>query len=151
MYQEYFNGPFHISTNPAKLQLNVIHKYLAQESYWAQNIPEAIVVKASQNSLNFGLYQNEEQIGYARVISDFATFAYLCDVFVLPEHQGQGLSKWMMQSVLAHPDLQGLRRMMLMTKDAHGLYAQFNFTPLADASKCMEMTKPGIYKNKSPA
>lgn len=151
MYQEYSNSRFFISTDPAKLQLNVIHGYLAQESYWAQNIPEAIVVKAIQNSLNFGLYWAGDQIGYARVISDFATFAYLCDVFVLPEHRGQELSEWLLQCVLAHPDLQGLRRMMLMTKDAHGLYAQFNFTPVADASRCMEIARPAHYKNKQPA
>jgi len=148
MYQEYSNDPFLISTDPAKLQLPVIHGYLSRESYWAQNIPEGMVGKAIQNSLNFGLYKAGVQIGFARIISDLTTFAYLCDVFVLPEFRGQGLSKWLMQCVLEHPVLQGLRRMMLMTKDAHGLYAQFNFTPLADASRCMEIARPTIYKNK---
>jgi len=151
MYQEYTNKTFLISTDPAKLQLEVIHEYLAQESYWAQEIPEAIVARAMQHSLNFGLYQAEKQIGYARIISDFATFAYLCDVFVLPNYRGQGLSKWLMTCILAHPDLQGLRRIMLLTKDAQGLYAQFGFTTLADASRCMEIARPAIYKNKQPA
>lgn len=149
MYPEYRAGDYLISTDPAKLQLEVIHGYLAQESYWAQNIPMVTVVRAVENSLNFGLYTAEKQIGYARIISDLATFAYLCDVFVLPAFRGKGLSKWLMQCILAHPDLQGLRRIMLMTKDAHGLYAPFGFTPMADASKCMEMTRPGIYKKNT--
>ena len=151
MYQEYFKEPFLISTNPDKLQLEVIHQYLAGESYWAPHIPEEIVLRAIQNSLNFGLYTNNQQIGYARIISDFATFAYLCDVFILSDYRGQGLGKWLIKCVLIHPDLQGLRRIMLMTKDAHTLYAPFGFTPLPDAAKCMEITRPAIYKNNQPA
>lgn len=147
MYQEYRQDPFLISTDPGKLNLGVIHHYLAKESYWAENIPLATVGKSIRNSLCFGLYQADEQIGFARIISDYATFAYLADVYVLTEYRGKGLSKWLMQCVLQHPELQGLRRIMLMTKDAHGLYAKYGFAPIADAGNCMAITKPGLYKN----
>ncbi|PIQ22950.1 MAG: GNAT family N-acetyltransferase, partial [Cytophagales bacterium CG18_big_fil_WC_8_21_14_2_50_42_9] len=105
----------------------------------------SLVEKSIQNSLNFGVYQQEEQVGYARVISDFTTFAYLCDVFILPDYRGRGLSKWLITCIQEHPELQGLRRFMLMTRDAHGLYSQHGFSPLKDATGVMEITKPGIY------
>lgn len=150
MPREYHNGEFIISTDPARLQVDVIHRYLAEESYWAENIPQEVVNQAMANSLNFGLYTNSgQQAGYARVITDYATFAYLCDVFVLPAFRGQGLSKWLMACIMAHPELQNLRRFMLMTRDAHGLYTQFGFAPLKDASKCLEIARPGLYKLKT--
>jgi GNAT superfamily N-acetyltransferase len=119
-----------ISTDKAKLDLDVIHQFLSQDSYWAQNIPRELVQRAIHNSLCFGLYYQDQQVGFARVISDLATFAYLSDVFVVPSHRGKGLSKFLIETISTYPDLQGLRRWMLATKDAHTLYAQFGFTPL---------------------
>ena len=150
MIQEYTNGNFIISTDPARLNVEVIHRYLAEESYWAENIPGEVVTRAINHSLNFGLYTAAgQQAGFARVITDFATFAYLCDVFVLPDYRGLGLSKWLMACIMAHPDLQNLRRFMLMTKDAHSLYTRFGFTPLKDAAKCLEIARPGLYKESA--
>jgi GNAT superfamily N-acetyltransferase len=150
--QEYTNGNFIISTDPARLDVAVIHQYLAEESYWAQNIPRELVALAIAGSLNFGLYASGgKQIGFARVITDYATFAYLCDVFVLPDYRGQGLSKWLMTCVMAHPDLQNLRRFMLMTRDAHSLYTRFGFTPVKEPANCLEIARPGLYKNKDQA
>jgi len=145
MYQEYQKDDFIVSTDPDKLNLTVIHWYLSERSYWAKGISFSLVEKSIQNSLNFGVYQQEEQVGYARVISDFTTFAYLCDVFILPDYRGRGLSKWLITCIQEHPELQGLRRFMLMTRDAHGLYSQHGFSPLKDATGVMEITKPGIY------
>ena len=121
---------------------------MSQESYWAQHIPADVVARALQNSLVFGLYENETQIGLARLITDRAVFAYICDVFVLPEFRGKGLSKWLMRGMLAHPDLQNLRKWMLATKDAHGLYAQFGFTPVAAPDRLMERSNPNAYPKK---
>ncbi|GAB3566111.1 GNAT family N-acetyltransferase [Spirosoma luteolum] len=119
-----------ISTDKSRLNVDLIHQYLSQESYWAQNIPRALVERSIEHSLCFGVYWHEQQVGFARVISDFATFAYLADVFILPDHRGQGLSKRLVAAIAAHPDLQGLRRFMLATRDAHSLYAQFGFTAI---------------------
>jgi GNAT superfamily N-acetyltransferase len=142
----YTQHSYHISTDPELLDLPMIHAWLSQESYWAADIPLAVVEKAIRHSLNFGLYHEVRQIGFARVITDQATFAYLADVFVLPDRRGQGLSKWLIACIMDCPALLGLRRFMLMTKDAHGLYDRFGFTPLKDASKAMEIARPGIYK-----
>jgi GNAT superfamily N-acetyltransferase len=144
----YTRGDFRISTDPGLLDVALIHAYLSQESYWAAEIPRAVVENAIRHSLNFGLYHETRQIGFARVITDQATFAYLADVFVLAPYRGQGLSKWMMSCILECPSLLGLRRFMLMTKDAHGLYTQFGFSPLKDATKAMEKTRPDCYKKK---
>jgi GNAT superfamily N-acetyltransferase len=150
--QEYTNGSYIISTDPARLDVAVIHQYLAEQSYWAQNIPRDVVARAIAGSLNFGLYASDgKQIGFARVITDYATFAYLCDVFILPEYRGQGLSKWLMTCIMAHPELQNLRRFMLMTRDAHGLYSRFGFTPVKEPANCLEIARPGLYKNKDQA
>ena len=145
MYQEHKNAGFLISTDPAKLSLAVIHQYLSEESYWAKGISFSLVERSVQNSLNFGVYHQEEQVGYARVISDFATFAYLCDVFILANYRGHGLAKWLMHCILNHPGLQGLRRFMLMTRDAHGLYRESGFTDLKNPPDVMEIAKPGLY------
>lgn len=126
-----------VSTDPARLDLDAIHDYLANQSYWARNRPREMVERSLRNSLCFGLYFGAEQVGLARVISDCATYAYLCDVYVLPEHRGKGLSKWLIGLVVAHPDLQNLRRFALATRDAHGLYARFGFTPLTDPERHM--------------
>jgi GNAT superfamily N-acetyltransferase len=138
--EEHRDG-YTVSTDPARLDVRAIHDYLAYHSYWAQNRPRATVERSLQNSLCFGLYHGTEQVGLARVISDYATYAYLCDVYVIPEHRGKGLSKWLIGCVVAHPDLQNLRRFTLATRDAHGLYAQFGFTPLADPERYMVIKK----------
>ena len=125
-----------ISDEPKRLQLEVIVEYLAR-AYWSNQRPRAIVEKSLQHSLCFGVYENQTQIGFARVISDHATFAYLADVFILESHQGHGLGKWLVQTILEHPDLQGLRRWILATRDAHGLYAQFGFAALENPDRYM--------------
>jgi len=118
---------YFISTNPALLDVDVIYNFLSGESYWAKNIPRDVVEKSIANSLCFGLYHHNKQIGFARLITDKATFAYLADVFIISEYRGKGLSKWMIQVIHAHPELQGLRRWVLATQDAHGLYEQFGW------------------------
>lgn len=119
-----------ISSERARMDVDAIHRYLSEESYWAAGIPRDVVERSIANSLCFGAFDDGTQIGFARVITDFATFAYLADVFVLPSHRGRGVSKRIMEAAMAHPDLQGLRRWHLVTRDAHGLYAQFGFVPL---------------------
>lgn len=119
-------GSYAISTDLDRLDFDVIHGFLSQ-SYWSPGIPRAVVEKAAHNSLCFGVYRGGVQVGFSRIISDYATFAYLADVFILPEHRGIGLSKWMMATVQSHPSLQAIRHWVLFTADAHGLYAQFGF------------------------
>lgn len=142
---EYSRDGFLLSTDKAKLQLPVIHDFLARESYWAKGIPLALVEKSLANSLCFGIYEDEKQIGFARVITDCATFAYLADVFILEEYRGRGLAKWLMSCILAHPELQGLRRWLLATRDAHALYAQYGFRALAKPESFMELHNPDVY------
>jgi GNAT superfamily N-acetyltransferase len=128
---EYHREDFLISTDPLKVDLNMVHNYLAHESYWASGVLIEIVSRSIQHSLCYGVYKcsptNEAQIGFARVISDFSTFAYLADVFILPAYQGQGLGKWLISCILAHPELENIRKWSLHTKDAHKLYQQFGF------------------------
>ena len=119
-----------ISTDKGQLDIALIHRFLSLESYWAQNVPLDIVTRSIDNSLCFGVYHGDQQVGFARVITDQATFAYLADVFVLPEHRGRGLSKQLMATISDWPTLQGLRRWVLATQDAHALYEQFGFTAL---------------------
>ena len=123
-----------------------MHGYLANRSYWARGIPRAILEKSNQNSLCFGVYQGKQQVGFARVITDYATFAYIEDVFILEEYQGQGLGKWLLACVREHPQLQGLRRWVLLTRDAHGLYAQAGFRPLSRPERYMEINDPDVYR-----
>jgi GNAT superfamily N-acetyltransferase len=144
MPQEHHRDGFTVSTDPARLDVGAIHALLAT-SYWAEGIPRETVEKSLRGSLCFGLYEEDRQIGLARVITDGATFAYLCDVYVLPEARGQGLGKWLMQCVMAHPDLQGLRRFSLATRDAHELYRPFGFTEVQNPGRLMEIVRPGIY------
>jgi len=146
-HYELFKDSYSISTNHAKLDIAVIHQYLSVESYWAQNIPLSVVEKSIANSLCFGLYHNDRQIGFARLVTDKATFAYLADVFVLQSHRGKGLSKWLLQAIHAHPELQTLRRWMLGTKDAHGLYEQFGWKLLDEeaAKRFMQRHNGGVY------
>ena len=139
-------GRFLISTDRSKLDVDVIHRFLAR-SYWAEGIPRETVVRSIENSLCFGVYDNARQIGFARVISDFATYAYVADVFILEPYRERGLGKELMASIMAHPDLQGLRRWSLGTRDAQGLYAQFGFKPVVNtrARTVMEIVDPEIY------
>ena len=135
-----------ISADPARLDLRVIHRFIAEESYWAKGIPPALIERMIQNSLTWGVYHHEDQVGFARVITDKTTFAYLADVFILTEHRGKGLSKALVATILAHPDLQGLRRWMLVTADAQSLYEKFGFKPVANPERHMEIHQPGIYQ-----
>jgi N-acetylglutamate synthase-like GNAT family acetyltransferase len=138
-------GKFLISTDRSKLEVDVIHKFLTQ-SYWAAGIPRETVVRAIENSLCFGVYDGADQVGFARVISDFATYAYIADVFILEPYRERGLGKELMASIMAHVDLQGLRRWSLGTRDAHGLYAQFGFRTVDNSSPIMmEIVNADIY------
>ncbi len=139
--------PIDISTDKSKLNLDFVHAELSQQ-YWSLGIPRATVEKAIANSLCFGVYltESQQQIGFARVTTDFATFAYLADVFIQTDYQGRGYAKTLIAAIKAYPDLQGLRRWMLITRDAHNLYKQFGFTPLANPGRAMEITQPNIYQ-----
>jgi GNAT superfamily N-acetyltransferase len=138
-------GRFSVSTDPARLDLPLIHDFLSNHSYWAAGIPEKLVRRSLENSLCFGLYHDASQIGFARVVTDKATFAYLGDVFVLDSYRGRGLSKWLLDCVMRHPDLQGLRRFILGTRDAHRLYDRLGFAPLASPERFMEICPPDVY------
>lgn len=133
-----------LSTDPARLQLEVIHEFLTN-SYWARGIPVEVVKRSIENAICFGIYEGPQQVAFARVITDRATFAYVGDVFVLTSHRGRGLSKWLMEEIRAHPELQGLRRWHLLTRDAHKLYEQSGFQPLSKPELHMEITVPDIY------
>lgn len=133
-------GDYTLSTDPQRLDMAAVHAYLTR-SYWSPGIAFERVQRAAANSLCFGLFHGAEQVGFARVVTDKTTFAYLADVYVLEAHRGQGLSKWLVQTILAHPELQGLRRFLLATADAHGLYAQFGFQPLAKPERMMQIVQ----------
>jgi GNAT superfamily N-acetyltransferase len=136
---------FRISTDQAELNIPLIHRFLAEQSTWAKNIPLATLERAISNSLCFGGFIGSAQVAFARVITDYATFANLVDVFVLPEHRCNGYSKLMMETIIAHPDLQGLRRFTLATSDAHALYKQFGFTAPLRPQSLMERYFPDVY------
>ncbi|MFZ6800545.1 GNAT family N-acetyltransferase [Undibacterium sp. Di24W] len=138
-----------ISNDRAKLDITLIHRFLSEESTWAINIPRALVETSIQHSLCFGGYEDGRQIAFARVVSDYATFAYLMDVFVLPEYQGRGLSKQLIQNIMDHPQLQGLRRFMLASSNARGLYQKWGFQALGKPEIMMEINYPDIYKNSN--
>ncbi|HET7459503.1 MAG TPA: GNAT family N-acetyltransferase [Gemmatimonadaceae bacterium] len=127
---------YSVSADPARLDLVAVHAFLSR-TFWSPGIPLDVVRAAAANSLCFGVYHGAAQVGFARVITDRTTFAYLADVYVLEEHRGRGLAAWLTETVLAHPELQGLRRFMLMTRDAAGLYAKFGFTPMPEPSGVM--------------
>ena len=144
---EWIKDDFRITTNSAEFDLNYIHQFLSH-SYWAENIPIEIVKRSIEGALSFGVFEGKKQIGFARVVTDKATFAYLGDVFIDESYRGKGLSKWLMEIILQHPSLQGLRRFMLATRDAHGLYAQFGFTALPEPQRWMQIHNPGVYLSK---
>lgn len=149
MHHRWTKGEFEISTDPAQIDLHTVHDFLTN-SYWAKGIPVETVQRSIANALCFGIYLEGRQVGFARVVSDRATFAYLADVFVLEPYRGRGLSKWLMECILSHPDLQGLRRWMLATRDAHALYRQYGFTHLKAPDRWMEIHSPDIYAKKLP-
>ncbi|MBI5298141.1 MAG: GNAT family N-acetyltransferase [Chloroflexi bacterium] len=134
---------FLISTDPARLDVEAVVDMLTR-AYWAKGRPRERTERALQNSLTFGVYDGDRQIGLARVVSDYAIFAYLCDVLIHEEYRGQGLGKWLMQTILEHPDLRSMRRWTLATADAHGLYRQYGFDTLAEPAKWMERFRPFI-------
>jgi len=134
---------FTVSTDPSQLNVDAIHRYLTQ-SYWAAGIPRDVVERSLRLSLNFGVYHGDDQVGFARVVTDLATFGYVADVFVLEEFRGRGLSKFLMECIVEHPDLAGMRRWHLVTRDAHGLYARFGFAE-PPPGKHMERVKKNPY------
>jgi GNAT superfamily N-acetyltransferase len=137
--------PYAISTDPARLNLTAIHAYLTR-SYWSPGVPIEVVATAVERSLCFGLFHGRDQVGFARMVTDGATFAYLCDVYVLEEHRGLALGQWLVEVVLSHPSLQGLRRMVLATRDAHTLYEKYGFRGLAHPERFMELHRPKVYE-----
>jgi GNAT superfamily N-acetyltransferase len=145
-YSSYTRGDYTISTDPARLDVEAIHSYLSR-SYWANRRPRSTIELSLRHSLNFGVYyrstRGESQVGLARIVTDYAIFAYLCDVYILEEHRGQGLGKWLIETMINDPSLQHITRFMLATRDAHGLYAQFGFAPLPKAEIWMERLSSG--------
>lgn len=146
MAHEWREGAYLISDDEHLLCFDVIHKFLVT-SYWSAGIAKELLERAIANSLPFGVHEGTRQVGFARVISDYATFAYLADVFVLEEHRGKGLGKRLMETIMSHPKLQGLRRWHLATRDAHGLYQQYGFSPLSNPARHMEISRPEIYQS----
>ena len=148
MHTEWKQNNLIVTTDPARQDVDAIHSFLTR-AYWCENIPRDIVARGVRNSLCFGLFDGAAQVGLARVVTDYATYAYLCDVYVLESHRGSGLGKWLIECVMAHPQLQGLRRFNLATRDAHELYKQFGFQPLRQPEVHMEKHKPDIYKTSA--
>lgn len=147
---EWRKGEYLISDDRWRVDRDVVHAFLSA-SYWAAGITRDVVERSIRHSLCFGIYHGDIQVAFGRMITDHATFAYLADVFVVETHRGRGLSKWMMECILAHPSLQGLRRMVLATRDAHGLYAKFGFTPPRRPAVWMEIHRPDIYSRSTDA
>ena len=143
--REWRRGDFAVSDDPARLDKATVVRFITG-SYWAEGIPQATMQRAIAHSLCFGLYEGDKQVGFARVVTDRATFGYLCDVFVEESHRGGGLGQWLVECVLQHPELQGLRRLSLMTRDAHTLYERFGFKPMADPTRYLEIHRPNVYK-----
>ena len=146
MLQNQHSGEYTISTDQTKLDIEVVCNFISKESYWGIGRPVEVIRKSIENSLSFGVYHHDKMIGFARVVTDYATFAWIADVFILQEHRGKGLSKWLMEVIITHPQLQGLRRMILATKDAHGLYRQFGFAEFAHPETWMERINPNTKK-----
>lgn len=143
--QEYNRDNVLISTDQCKIDVDAVHTILTH-SYWSEGVSKEIVLRSIKHSLCFGVYEGREQIGFARVISDYSTYAYLADVYILEPYRGKGLAKWLMSCIVSHPDLQHLRRWSLVTRDAHELYMQFGFTQLKNPDRYMELFTPGMYK-----
>jgi N-acetylglutamate synthase-like GNAT family acetyltransferase len=137
-----------ITTDPTRMDVGAIHRFLSEESYWAKDIPRTLMELAMQHSLCFAALDGEATVGFARVVTDHATFGYIADVFVLPSHRGRGIARQIMEAIAAHPSLQGLRRLQLVTRDAHGLYAQFGFAPLASPDRHLEKVVRDAYRQQ---
>lgn len=146
---EHHKNEYLISTDVTKLDIEVIYSFLTHESGWSNGISKEKVITSIQNSLNFGVYHQQQFIGFARVISDFSTIAYLGDIFIVEHYRGLGLSKWLMQTIMEHPELQGLRRWILLTSTADWLYKKYGFTKLPQPEVYMEKYNPEVYKKKS--
>jgi len=144
MSEVWTRGEYEISCERARLDIAAVHRYISEESYWGKGRSLEVVRRSIENSYPFGIYRGAEMVGFARVVTDYATFAWLADVFVLPEHRGRGLSKWLMEVILSRPELQGFRRWVLATKDAHGLYRQFGFIDLHRPERWMERPDPSM-------
>src|SRR6187401_171025 len=142
---DFIKDGFTISTEKEKMDIDLIHSFLTR-SYWAEGISKEIVRRSIQGALCFGVFENDKQVGFARMITDKATFAYLADVFIIEEYRGLGLSKWLMEFIMSYPDLQGLRRMILATRDAHELYKKFGFTLLNNVDRWMHIHYPDVYR-----
>jgi len=142
---DFTKDKFYISTEKEKMDIDLIHSFLTR-SYWAEGISKEIIRRSIEGALCFGVFENDKQVGFARMITDRATFAYLADVFIIEEYRGLGLSKWLMEVIMSYPDLQGLRRMMLATRDAHELYKKFGFTLLTNVDRWMQIHYPDVYK-----
>ncbi|HEU4931381.1 MAG TPA: GNAT family N-acetyltransferase [Pyrinomonadaceae bacterium] len=137
-------GEYTITTDRSRLDIDLIHDFISNHSYWGKGRAREVVARSIENSMPFGIYQGEQQVGFARIVTDYATFAWVADVFIVPEHRGRGLSKWLMEVILAHPKLQGFRRWVLATKDAQGLYEQFGFIKLHRPERWMERPDPNM-------
>jgi len=133
-----------ISTDRSRLNIDLIHDFISNYSYWGKGRAREVIVRSIENSMSFGLYHGDQQVGFARIVTDYGTFAWVADVFIVPEHRGRGLSKWLMEIIIAHPKLQGFRRWVLATKDAHGLYEQFGFIELLHPERWMERPDPNM-------
>jgi GNAT superfamily N-acetyltransferase len=145
MHRSETREPYRLSTDPSQLDLQAVHGFLST-SYWSTGLPFEVLQRAVAGSLCTGLFHGAQQVGFARVVTDRATFAYLADVYVLEAHRGQGLSKWLVGFLLDDPQLQGLRRVLLATRDAHGLYTRFGFRPLSAPDRLMEVFRPDVYR-----
>lgn len=147
MVESWQRGDYLISTDRSRLDVGLIHDFLSKSTYWASGRTLAVVQRSIENSLAFGIYREGDQVGFARIVTDYATFAWIADVFVLPEHRGQGLSKWLLEVMLSHPRLQGFRRWVLATKDAHSLYERFGFIPLHRPERWLERPDPNLQES----
>lgn len=145
---EWFKDDYCITTDKEKIDIVCVHQFLTQ-SYWAKNIPLSVVQQSVKGSLCFAVLHQQKTVGFARVITDEATFAYLADVFIDEQYRGKGLSKWLVQTILAYPTLKGLRRLMLATRDAHGLYSRFGFQPISHPERWMQIHQPDEYKKNN--
>ena len=143
-YPDLADGPYSVTADRGRIDVDAVHAFLTR-SFWATGISKELVAKSIEHSLCFGVFHEQAQVAFARVVTDYSTYAYLCDVYVLEAHRGRGLAQELMNHVMRHPDLQGLRRMMLATSDAHGLYAKYGFTPLAAPDRMMEVHRPNVY------
>ena len=140
-------GEYTISTDQSRLDLNLIHDFISNQTYWGRGRSRDVVKRSIENSLAFGVYHGDRQVAFARIVTDYATFAWVADVFVMPDYRGRGLSKWLMEVIIAHPRLQGFRRWVLATKDAHGLYERFGFSELHRPERWLERPDPKMQES----